>query len=204
MAAVPREAPWARIAAIGHLRVCTGCGDAHKWRTMGRGCCARPTRVRAKQARYASARGQRCIQAVACSWRCWPRWRAAMPGPTMTFGRARPCSTSPGGPKQELAAKGVDLGIDLTDFMQALQNDGTRLGQRWQVRPALQPRRPEARHLGRLLRLRPHRIQLRQQRQPGRAGAEHHPDQHRAGLSVAERRACSRCCSRRPSARRPR
>jgi porin len=31
----------------------------------------------------------------------------------------------PGGPKQELAAKGVDLGIDLTDFMQALQNDGT-------------------------------------------------------------------------------
>ena len=32
------------------LRVCSGYGDVHKWRTMGRGCCARPTRVRAKQA----------------------------------------------------------------------------------------------------------------------------------------------------------
>ena len=32
---------------------------------------------------------------------------------------------APGGPKQELAAKGVDLGLDLTDFIQALQNGGS-------------------------------------------------------------------------------
>jgi porin len=30
-----------------------------------------------------------------------------------------------GGPKQELKAKGVDLGLDLTNFMQALQNGGS-------------------------------------------------------------------------------
>jgi porin len=32
---------------------------------------------------------------------------------------------APGGPKQELAAKGVDLGLDLTDFIQALQTGGS-------------------------------------------------------------------------------
>ena len=31
---------------------------------------------------------------------------------------------TPGGPKQELAAKGVDLGLDLTQFVQGLQNSG--------------------------------------------------------------------------------
>lgn len=32
---------------------------------------------------------------------------------------------SPGGPKQEWAAKGVHVGLDVTDFLQALQNDGS-------------------------------------------------------------------------------
>lgn len=32
---------------------------------------------------------------------------------------------APGGPKQQLAAKGVDLSIDVTDFLQALQNGGS-------------------------------------------------------------------------------
>jgi porin len=32
---------------------------------------------------------------------------------------------APGGPKQELAAKGVDLGFDVTNFLQALQNGGS-------------------------------------------------------------------------------
>ena len=76
---------------------------------------------------------------------------------------------SPGGPKQELAAKGVDLGFDVTNFMQALQNGGSGYANGGKVDLRVQARRTEARHLGGLLRLQPHRIQLRQQRQPGRA-----------------------------------
>ena len=30
----------------------------------------------------------------------------------------------PGGPKQELAAKGIDIGFDITQFVQGLQNSG--------------------------------------------------------------------------------
>jgi hypothetical protein len=32
---------------------------------------------------------------------------------------------APGGPKQEWADKGVHIGLDVTDFLQALQNDGS-------------------------------------------------------------------------------
>ena len=59
---------------------------------------------------------------------------------------------SPGGPKQELAAKGVDLGLDPHRFHAGAAERRHGLGQRRQVRPALQPRWPEARHLARLLR----------------------------------------------------